>query len=60
MIYKEDYEKCKTLEELEEKAREDIIIAGIIGNVDRYKVIKTAVEEVANEKFNIKNFNLEE
>ena len=25
MTYKEDYEKCKTLEELEEKAREDII-----------------------------------
>ena len=60
MTYEESYEKCKTLEDLEEMARADIIIAGIIGNVDRYKVIKKAVEKVANKKFNKENFKLEE
>lgn len=51
MTYKEDYMKCKNIVELKERVRSDIIIAGIIGNTDRLKVIKVAAEEVANSKF---------
>lgn len=51
MTYKEDYMKCKNIVELKERVRSDIIMAGIIGNTDRLKVIKVAAEEVANSKF---------
>ena len=51
MTYKESYEKCKTLQELEDEVQRDIIMAGIIGNPDRVKTIKEAAEEVANRKF---------
>lgn len=51
MTYKESYEKCKTLQELEDEVQRDIIMAGIIGNPDRVKIIKQTAEEVANRKF---------
>lgn len=51
MTYKESYEKCKTLQELEDEVQRDIIMAGIIGNPDRIKIIKQEAEEVANIKF---------
>ena len=51
MTYKENYMKCKNIVELKERVRSDIIMAGIIGNTDRLKVIKVAAEEVANSKF---------
>lgn len=51
MTYKESYEKCKTLQELEDEVQRDIIMAGIIGNPDRIKIIKQTTEEVANRKF---------
>lgn len=51
MTYKESYEKCKTLQELEDEVQRDIIMAGIIGNPDRVKIIKQTAEEVANIKF---------
>ena len=50
MTYKESYEKCKTLQELEDEVQRDIIMAGII-NPDRVKIIKQTAEEVANRKF---------
>ena len=60
MTYKESYEKCENLEELKTEVNSDIIIAGIIGNIDRLKVIKLAAEEVANENFNTNNIQFEE
>lgn len=51
MTYRESYERCKTLQELEDEVQRDIIMAGIIGNPDRVKIIKQTAEEVANSKF---------
>lgn len=51
MTYKESYEKCKTLKELEEEINNDIATAITIGNLDRLKIIKRDGEEVANKKF---------
>lgn len=51
MTYKESYEKCKTLQELEKEVQNDISVAITIGNLDRVKIIKQTAEEVANRKF---------
>ena len=51
MTYKESYEKCKTLQELEKEVQNDISVAITIGNLDRVKIIKQTAEEVANIKF---------
>ncbi len=51
MTYEESYMKCKTLQELEDTVQRDVIMAGIIGNPDRLKVIKQSAEKVANLKF---------
>jgi len=51
MTYKESYEKCKTLKELEKEMNNDIAIALMIGNIDRIEEIKKAGEEIANKNF---------
>lgn len=51
MTYKESYEKCTTLQELEKEVQSDISVAITIGNLDRIKIIKQTAEEVANRKF---------
>lgn len=54
MTYKESYEKCKTIKELEEEINSDIAVALMIGNIDRIEKIKKAGEEVANKNFKTK------
>jgi len=52
MTYEESYRKCKTLQELNEEVKEDIMKAQMLNTVYRFKNIKEAAEKVANEKFN--------
>ena len=45
MTYEEDYQKCKTLQELRKKVQSDISTAIVIGNTDRLKIIKSCLKQ---------------
>ena len=56
MTYKEKYMKCKTLNELKEVVKKDIVFASVI-NPDRVNVIKQIAESVCEKKFNNNNYS---
>lgn len=62
MTYKEDYEKCKTLEELEEKARADKLekeYSQMLTKIDNLEQIEKEHKE-ENGRLREKNINLKE
>lgn len=54
MTYKESYQKCKTLDELKNEVKRDMIYVAMtltpIGSDMRKKIIEEAVTEVCEEK----------
>ena len=49
MTYKESYQKCKTLDDLKDEVKRDMIYVALIGDDMRKKVIEEAVTEVCEE-----------
>lgn len=51
MTYKEYFMKCETMEELLEKAKQEICFAIAVNHLEKITIIKRALEEVMGEKF---------